>query len=55
MRAAIKAGNFKRVRDVFSATSFESDQLLAMAVQNYNTARKHSGHLEIVDFLPRRS
>jgi Ankyrin repeats (3 copies) len=29
----------------------EPDQLLAIAAQNYNTARKHSGHTEIVDFL----
>jgi Ankyrin repeats (3 copies)/Ankyrin repeat len=51
MRAAIKAGNFERVRDLFSSTSFEPDQLLTLAAQNYSTARKHAGHTEIVDFL----
>ncbi len=51
MRAAIKGGNFKRVQDLFSSSSFEPDPLLAMAAQNYNTARKHAGHTEIVDFL----
>jgi hypothetical protein len=51
MRAAIKGGNFKRVRDLFSGTSFNPNQLLAMAAQNYNTARKHKGHTEIADFL----
>jgi hypothetical protein len=51
MRAAIKGGDFRTVRDLFSSTSFDPDQLLAMAAQNYNTARKHEGHTEIVDFL----
>lgn len=51
MRAAIKRGDFKRFRDLFSRTSFEPDPLLAIAAQNYNTARKHPGHVEIVDFL----
>lgn len=51
MRAAIKEGNFKRVQDLFASSAFEADRLLAMAAQNYNTARKHTGHTEIVDFL----
>lgn len=51
MRAAIKAGNVERVRELFPRASFEPDQLLAMATQNYNTARKHMGHAAIVDFL----
>jgi hypothetical protein len=50
IRAAIKAGDFRRVRDLFSSTSFEPDPLLEIAAQNYNTAGKHTGHTGIVDF-----
>ena len=51
MRAAIKGGDFKEFRDLFSSTAFEPDRLLAMAAQNNNTAPKQPGHTEIVDFL----
>jgi ankyrin repeat protein len=51
IRAAIKEGNIQRVRALFSGAPLAPNRLLAMAVQNYNTARKHAGHLEIVDFL----
>jgi hypothetical protein len=51
IRDAIKEGNIQKVRDLLSGAPFATNQLLAMAVQNYNTARKHDGHSEIVDFL----
>jgi len=51
IRAALKVGNVNKVRELLSGAPFALNQLLAMAVQNYNTARKHEGHKEIVDFL----
>lgn len=51
MRAAIKEGNLTRVRELFPSASFEPDQLLVMAAQNYSTAQKHPGHAVVVDFL----
>ena len=51
MRAAIKLGDVEKVRNLFPHSSFPTDSLLAMAVQDYNTASKHKGHEQIVDFL----
>lgn len=51
MRAAIKAGDAVQVRALYDQASSRPDALLAIAVQNYNTASKHEGHVEIVDFL----
>ena len=52
LRAAIKAGEFERVRDLFSTTS-HADQLLTQAATNYNTAGKHDGHARIVELFAR--
>jgi Ankyrin repeats (3 copies) len=51
MRAALKASDFERVRALFPGSTFEPDQLLALITGNYSTARKHTWHAEIVDFL----
>jgi len=51
IRAAIKVGNIDQVRGLISSSRFSLDQMLALAAQDYNTARKHSGHDQIVDFL----
>lgn len=51
MRAAIRLGDFDQFRRLFPDTSVLFDELLAMATQNYNTAKKHAGHTKIVEFL----
>lgn len=51
MRAAIKAGDIKKVRALFPNTLLPLDALLAIATQNYSTTPKRAGHLEVVDFL----
>src|SRR3954464_41466 len=41
MRAVIKAGDFDAFRKLYAGTRHSDGELLAMGVQNYNTARKH--------------
>lgn len=51
IRAAIKRGDLESLRAGLASSRFSLDEMLAMAVQDYNTARKHTGHEEIVEFL----
>ncbi len=54
LRAAIKAGDLERVKTLLPQGKVPPQSLLAIAAQNYNTAPKHEGHVEIVDFLLRK-
>jgi hypothetical protein len=51
IRAAIKSGNVGAYRKMVSKSDRTADQLLAIAVQDYNTAPKQAGHETIVDDL----
>jgi ankyrin repeat protein len=54
IRRAIKEGDFEKLRALVSYSPVPLEELLLMAVQDYNTAPKHQGHEQIIDFLIRQ-